>query len=230
MKLDRRSQLLPLCEHRADKAVKGLRIDQSGDPGQRFDERCGGCLQQALPNGLLQFQRVTLVDQVEMRRQSRLDRKTAQQGLAKAVDGRDRHAARRVEDACKQASGGRQLFLGRGFPGQLGQGLDQGSLPHGRPAGEHGIDALGHVRGGGTGEGEAQDAVGRGAGQHQAQDPVRQHLGLARTGGSADPDGSARVRCQALAIGGHADRIDGGCHVSPAAAPADHSLTRARWS
>ena len=111
-----------------------------------------------------------------------------------------------------------------------------------------------HLGGGGLGEGEALDALGRRAGQHQAQQPIGQQLGLARSGRGADEGGDRRIGgLELFRVGAVARRrplpdpsrkgrgdsnyspspwegVGGGpatTHSSPAAA---HSATRASWA
>ena len=90
--------------------------------------------------------------------------------------------------------------------------------------------ALGHIGRRRLGEGEAQDAPRRAAREQQPDDPLRQHMGLARTGIGGHPGGIARVGRQRLPRPGVSGICSGrgSCLVSAALAARSRPFARAR--
>ena len=190
------------------------------------------CLQQRVA--------LVLVEDGEARRHAGLERKALQQPLAEGVDGLHLEAARRLDGDGEQLP--RPLHLGRGGRAveQLGELALQARLVGRHPLGQPGEHALRHLRGGGLGVGERQDALGRRAAEQQAQHAHGQHVRLAGAGVGADPGGGGRVgggRLVALRLleTRLALRLGLGreeeAHLSASSiVSADHSATRARWA
>jgi len=172
-----------------------------------------------------------LIQDVEVRGDAGLERKALQQRLAEGVDGLDLHAAGRVEHAGKEPARRAPAILARRRVRQREQALVKLAVRHRRPPLQLRGDAVGHFRGRGLGEGQAEDARRRRSAQQQAEDAVRQHGRLAGAGGGIDPHRRLRIGGAALGRAGLLD--DGGdrpAHSASPGPPADHSFTRARWA
>ena len=205
---------------------RGL-IDQRGDGGE-VAPRIGRLLPQHMfQSRLLTLRRHPLVHQLEMRRQARLQRKAAQQGLAEAVDGLDFQPAAGLQHPGEQTAGVDDLPRLRLASKDVAQLEKQLFVFLGGPVAETLVQAVRHLRCRRAGEGQAEDAFGRGAVQQQAQQALDQHMGLAGAGGSGDPDRGLRIGRVALQLAGSRAAFCDVHHQSPGP-PADHSLTRDR--
>ena len=177
---------------------------------------------------------VAFLDHPEVGRHPGLQRKALEQRLAEGVDRLDAHAARHVQAGREQGAGARQFGPVRRPADGLAQVPAQRSVVHQGPLAEPGRDPVDHLRRGGLGEGQAQDAGRRGAVQQQPQNAPGQHMGLARAGAGADPGRDIRFRGPALGARGGPSGIAlrpgarGGAHESASASA--HSRMRARCS
>ena len=125
--------------------------------------RCRGASRSTSRRASLhQLGRGPLVDGLEMRRHPGLQREAAQQRPAQAVDGHDVEAARQIEHAARTA-GGRPLRVravgGAPVRSRSSAASRASSALTAQPASRCSIRSR-HLRGGGLGEGEAQDALG----------------------------------------------------------------------
>ena len=221
---DQPAEPTPVLGQGAQQAGECGLVDMGGDPGQGPGQGLvpAGPGQDFLLGGGQHFVRVPLVHDREVGRQPGLQGKATEQGLAEGVDGLDVHAA--VQDTGEQAAGAGPSFFVRGVAEEPGQAFVQLTLRGRRPGPQALGHPVGHLGGGGLGEGEAEDAPGRGAGQNQGEHPVGQHLGLAGAGGRRHPHRSPWVCGPALGLLGILSH-------GPSSPPAtDHSLTRARCS
>ena len=165
-----------------------------------------------------------------MRRDSYFQRKAAQQGFAERMNGLDVQPARRVQYLGEQSPGPGEGLFGGVVSGQFPQAILQPGFFQDRPFAQPLVEPVGHFRRRRPGEGEAQDPGRRRACQQQSHHPVDQHMGLAGAGVGPHPDRGGGVGGRALLGGFGAAAGIGLCGHSSSPAPADHSLTRARWS
>ena len=141
--------------------------------------------------------------------------------------GTSRQVANRVRARASSARSG-------ALPMTLAQVPAQRGVVHQGPLAEPGRDPVDHLRRGGLGEGQAQDAGRRGAVQQQPQHAPGQHMGLARAGAGADPGRDIRFRGSGLGARGGPSGIAprpglrGAAHGSASASA--HSRMRARCS
>ena len=119
--------------------------------------------------------------------------KPLQQPLAEGVDGLHLEAAGRLDGDGEQLPGPQNLCRGGCAVEQLGEHALQARLVGRHPLGKAGEHALGHLRGGGLGVRQRQDALGRRAAEQQAQHTHGQHVRLAGAGVGAHPGGGGRV-------------------------------------
>ena len=167
---------------------------------------------------------IAVIDQSEVRRQSRFQREPSQQGLAERMDGADAHAARQVEHLREQRPRFAQRPIVR-FDVKRAQFTRQHRVIQYDPSAEGPLQAHCHFGGGRLGEGQALDALGLRTRQHQAEQPVGQQLRLAGAGRRTNESGDGRVGGgKLLAIGALPRILAAGHWSSPAAA---HSATRA---
>ena len=202
-------QPAPRREHRLDQRTEPALVhifDQHRQgAAQRLFRRAAGADQHLLPRLTQQLGGGPVIQQVEMRRQPGFERKTPQNRLAKSVNGLDTETGGRIDDGGEQLPRAR-LHVGVGLPAvQVEQRLFQRRVIHHRPFAQPLDDAVGHFGGGGPGEGDAEDTVGRRAAEQQAQHAVGQHGRLAGAGRRIDPDaGVGRGGAvAALAFGGN---------------------------
>ena len=184
-----------------------------------------------------QRRRLAVIGDREARRDIGLEWEEMQQAFAECVDGLDLQAAGGLDRAREQAAGECE-------PGRVGlrraeldDRFGERRVVERGPRGERLEHPRRHVRGGGLGEGEAEQARGRRAGEQQPQHALGQHMRLTRARVGRHPGGG-------LGIGGlRLEPLDAaedvGALVAHASSPsppsawpavADHSLTRARWS
>ncbi len=140
----------------------------------------GGGLQKNLEIGALHHVGlVALVEHGKARWHIGLERELLQQPRAQRVDGLHLQAARRLQRLRKQlARCFTQLGTGVRHTGVDDCGIERGIVEH-HPVAERCEHALGHVGGGGLGEGDAEDLFRRHAGQQQADHALHQHVRFA---------------------------------------------------
>ncbi len=160
-------------------------------------------LAQLVENFVAQQAGGAIVKLGEQRRDPGLERKAAQQAGTKAVDGLNPQAARRLDRARKQASGGGQRLVCQGAVNPKFDQLGAQAIvvQHG-PTAKALEQAVLHLAGGGLGVGQAQNPPRIDAGQQQPRHPVGQHPGLARTGVGGKPGREARIGRLDLPRGG----------------------------
>ena len=176
-----------------------------------------------------QHPRRTVVQFREVRRNPRLDRKAPQKTGAEGMDRLDLQPAGRVDGLGKKTPGLTQHRLGhRPFDAKLAQFVPQRRVGQHGPAAQPGEKPVLHLRRGGLGIGQAQDALRFRPAQKQPRNPVDQHPRLARPGIGRQPDRPGGVCRLDLTQAGKVFR-------HPTSSGADgslisHSPARARWS
>ena len=228
-----REQLL-LAQRLVDEGTKAADAGLGGELVQRRAERSDavmdGARQRVEARGGEQLGSLLILDHLETRRDIRFEGKQMQQLFAEGVNGLDLQPARCFHRARKQPPGEGQAG---GFDLRLASRKDcsaQLVVAEPRPFRQFAKHADRHVRGRRLGEGQAQDARGRHAIEQQADHALCQHMRLARSGIGGHPCRDARIGGAHLVIArGLGDRALAHSLPSPPA-PADHSLTRARWS
>ena len=176
---------------------------------------------------------IGVLEQAEMRGERGLEREAAEQGLAEGVDGADPHAARQVEHAGEQGARIASLVSGVGSTWSSREPGVEIRVVERHPFAEPALQPHRHLRGGGLGEGEALDALGRRAGEHEAEQAIGQELRLPRPRGGGDEGGDLGVGGAALlGFGARARAAQRGAgDVVHAPSPAaSHSATRASWA
>ena len=149
---------------RADQAAQQfseiLFVHPLADMGQRPRKGFVGALacflQQLVARLDQQLLAAPLIEQLEMRRHPGFQRKAAQQRLAEGMDRHDAHATRRIEDAGEQTPCPLTLLVAGRAAQQIHKRCRQFAVIHHRPKGQTLGDAVGHLRGGRLGEGEAE--------------------------------------------------------------------------
>ena len=134
-----------------------------------------------------QFSRRARFEDGKARGHIGLEGEKPQQALAEAVNGEDLQAARRFDRLGEEPARRPQVSARRRRAADV---LDPGRecrVVEAGPVGEVTKNAVLHVRGGGLGEGQAQEPRGTGAGKQQPDDAAREHEGLARSGIGRDP-------------------------------------------
>ena len=217
--VEARGRVEPICSRRASpssasksssaaKATAGLQRAASGAPVCRG--RLGAASRRS-PR-LSSACALVLVEDGEARRHAGLERKALQQPLAEGVDGLHLEPAGRLDGDGEQLARPLHLVGASGAPvEQLGELALQARLVGRHPLGQPREHALRHLRGGGLGVGERQDALGRRAGQQQAQHAHGQHVRLAGAGVGADPSRGGGIgggRLVALRLLGRTAAID----------------------
>ncbi|GJE70237.1 hypothetical protein CHKEEEPN_1773 [Methylorubrum podarium] len=221
----------------ADRLAQGIAGGFRADHGERLGEgliaaedRVG---EHVVGLDLERLARLVVVEHDEAGRHVGLEREHVQQPLAQGVQRLDLEAPRRLDGAGEQAAGEPEGVAAGPLAGEFGELGGQGRVVQRHPAAEALEHPDRHVGGGRLGEGEAEDAAGRGAVEEQAQHPVGEHLGLARARIGRDPGREARVGRPALGRLGQVIDGEAGQRRVHAASPSparDHSSTRARWS
>ena len=154
-----------------------------------------------------QFGGLRLVEHGEARRDIGLERKLMQQPRAEGVDGLHLQAARRLQRRGKQPPrAGAVLRRSPSLPVESLIFCVERVVGQRAPVGERAEHAVGHVGGGGLGEGDAEDLRRIDAAQQQIDDALRQHMRLA--GAGIGRDEGRRVRIGGLDL--HA-RVVGTC-------------------
>ena len=138
-----------------------------------------------------------LVEHGEAGGDVRFEWKLMQQLRAEGVNRLHLQAPRRVERAREQPP--RQRAARARNPRRLlaNGGIERVVVERG-PAPERIEHALRHIGGGGFGEGEAEDFFRRHAVEQEVDHPLRQHMGLARSGIGGDPRRNPRIGHLAL--------------------------------
>ena len=171
-----------------------------------------------------------VLQHLEARRDVRLERKLMQQPRAEGVDGLHLQPARRLQRLRKQPARVRApRGVGPAAPISAISLVERGVVER-DPFGERVEHAVRHVGGRGLGEGEAEDLRRRRAASSSritrcASTWVLPEPALADDPGRHAPDRTPRAGVEH--VGGDAARSFQPSSSSP---PADHSLTRARWS
>ena len=191
---ERAGQPLPVRLQRRDVPAELIRRGESRQPFQRRPQ-CGrvGGGEHVLPRLGQRILGIAVVHELEMRRQRRLEREAAEQGLAEGVDRADAHAARQVEHRREQRAGAHSSVVG-GFHLQAAEFLVERRVRQRHPAPEGPLQPQRHLRGGGLGEGQALDALRLRAREHQPQQPVGQQLRLPRPGRGRHEGRDAGIR------------------------------------
>ena len=141
-----------------------------------------------------------LVEHGETGGDTRFERKLVQELRAEGVDGLHFQAA-----GCLQRAG-EQSPRQRPPPGirqDVRAGADrvvERRIVERGPFGERVEHALGHVGGGGLGEGDAEDFFRLDALEQEIDHPLCQYMGLARTGVGSDPGRYVRIGDRALQL------------------------------
>ena len=161
----------------------------AAEPGDDGGEDLARVARQRVEHLLAQRLRLPVVEHGELRRDAGLQREAAQQALAEGVDRLDAQPARRLQRPGEEGAGAAEP-LGRDALAGLAEGAQRraqlGVAEH-RPAPERAEQPVLHLRRGGLGVGQAEDALRLGAGEQQPRHPVGQHPGLARAGVGGDP-------------------------------------------
>ena len=187
--------------------------------------------QRLLAGAFEQFGLRLIVDHFETGRDIGLKRKEMQQPFAKGMDRLDFETARRLHRLGEKPPREDELFLARRRRSDVDDRCSEGVIIEFRPFRQSCEDAAGHIGSRRLGEGEAKDFRRRHAGKQMAHDALRQHMGLAGAGIGRNPHRNIGIGGPVL-LGANmrADLAELAQPSSPSSDPADHSLTRARWS
>ncbi|MCW2315098.1 hypothetical protein M2322_000618 [Rhodoblastus acidophilus] len=221
------SALEELVENAAD--LVGDAGDGRGQGGVGLRGRqnvAAGLIEQRIPAGVFEH--------AETGGHIRLERRDMKKALAEGVNRQHFQAAGRFQRPREQDA--RALQLVRPLRSRLsrrGDGLGQVRIRERRPMGQGAEHALGHIGGGGFGEGQAKNPAGPIAVQEEPNHALRQHMRLARPGVGGDPGRIARVgRPRLVTARFFGDRaFDAHASSDESFDPTtDHSRVRARWS
>ena len=160
----------------------------------------------------------------KLRRQICFQRKGAQQGLRETMQGGNPHAARLFQHIGKKLARCLKPFAPRRVARQFLQHLSKRCVIRHHPFAKTLRKPRGHFRCRCLGEGQAQDAPRRHPRQQKSQQPIRQQLGLARTGRGFHPGGNRRIGGARLRCFSALSRVT----HSASPSPEDHSSSRAR--
>jgi hypothetical protein len=214
----------------------GRRDHRVGERTAELAVRRVGAFEQHVERQLLeQLGLLGVVEHGKARGDIGLERELMQELGAESVDGLHLQPARGVERAREQAPRQRPPRSVGLKARSFANGLVQPGIVEGGPFGERVEHALGHVGGGGLGEGDAEDFFRLDAVEQKIDHALDQHVGLAGACIGGDPCRDGRIGDGALqladGIGNDAGRSHSPPPESSAAPPVlDHSLTRARWS
>ena len=158
--------------------------------------------------------------------------KLVQQARAESVNGLHLQSARRFQRVGEQPPrDSAPCCVGRLAGGEPDLLVERVVIEGGpfRQCAEH---AGRHVGGGGLGKGDAQDLRRVFAAQQQIDDPLHQHMCLARASIGRDEYRALGISGRDLPGLGGIRNLPGDAHGSTSLSPpeAAHSLTRARWS
>ena len=143
---------------------------------------------------------VAVVHHGESRRHVGLERELLEQAGAQRVDRLYLQPTRRLQRAGEQFSRfAAQLSVRMGDAYVADRCVECGIIQR-HPMAKRGEHALGHVGGGGLGEGDAEDLFRRHARQQQADHALHQHMCLARAGIGRHERGRGRVRRAPLSV------------------------------
>ena len=170
-----------------------------------------------------------IVEHFETSRHIGLEREEMQQSLAEGVDRLDLEAARRFDRVSEEASREGQFGRRTRRRADFRDGLGERRVVELGPARQCREDAGRHIGGRRLGEGEAEDLRRRHAGKQVAQNPLGEHMRLARAGIGGNPDRDIGIRGAALPRADMCRNLAPRAHAAPpGSTPLDHSLTRAR--
>ena len=237
---DPAGQRVTLADRVADDVAEGLIGGRRHRHGERPAKRAVGgarAVKQDLERQ--SFQKLRLLGLVEHGKAGGdvgLERKLVQELGAEGMDRLHLQSAGRLQRAGKKPARQRTpRGIGRHMRPRLDRVIERGVVQRG-PFGERVEDAFRHIGGGGLGEGDAEDFLGRHAAEQQPDHPLHQHMGLAGAGIGGDPRRNGRIGDFALQpkhVGRNdARRSHRRCTMMSSVTPPllDHSLTRARWS
>ncbi len=188
----RSRQTRPLARQLGHEIGEALLVHFSADHAERPGKRSVGVIARAGENVVArlghQLGGPALVEHPEMRRQPRLERESAQKRLAEGVNGVDLEPARRIQHAGEESTRLGEAIGVRPGAAQRLQLRREPVVVLDRPLAQAVGKPDRHLLGGGLGEGETQEPLRRRAGKQQIEHAIDQHLGLAGTGRSRDPD------------------------------------------
>jgi hypothetical protein len=172
----------------------GAGIANEGTDGVPLGTRFQIARQNRLAGGLQKLGGGLLVEDRKTWNDARLEWEALQQPFAEGMDRLDLQAARRIEGAGEKRAGTRK---GDGRGTVAGKSLDtaaEGGIIERGPFAKIVKEAAGHFSGGGVGEGEAQDALGRVIFEQEADHAMDENMGLAAPGIGRHPGGNTGVR------------------------------------
>ena len=173
-------------EHRLDQRGESALvhiIDQNSEgAAERLTRGTAGIREDSLPRLRQQFAGSAVVEQIKMRRQTGLERETAQDRLAEGVDRLDAKAGRRIDNGGEElARADLHIPIGP-LTGQFMEAVEELRVIHHRPGAEPVDDTIGHLGRGGASEGDTENPVGRRAVEQKAQNAGGQYGRLAGAG------------------------------------------------
>ena len=176
----------------------GAGIANEGTDGVPLGTRFQIARQNRLAGGLEKLGSGLLVEDRKTWNDARLEWEALQQPFAEGMDRLDLQATRCIEGAGEKRAGAPKRDSRGTVAGKSLDTAAEGGIIERGPFAKIVKEAAGHFSGGGVGEGEAQDALGRVVFEQEADHAMDQNMGLAAAGIGCHPGGHAGVRSASL--------------------------------